>query len=73
MDKILILLNLLNTLLEQGQAIHAQAKRISALIEKARGEGRDVSDEELAELVSDDDAARTALDEAIARAQAEGR
>lgn len=44
---------------------------LSSLIKKARAEGRDVTEEEIQALVVDDDAAKKALDEAIAKAKAE--
>lgn len=57
-------LNLLLSLL-------SKASEISALINAARAEGRDVSDEELAALGVEDDIARDALVEAIRKAKGE--
>ena len=45
----------------------------SALIKRARAEGRDVTSEELALLKEQGDAALADLDAAIARAKSEGR
>lgn len=50
-----------------------QAARVSVLIRQAQAEGRDVTAAELAQLVVENDAARAALVDAIARARAEGR
>lgn len=55
-------LNLLLSLL-------AKSSEISALINQARGEGRDITDEELAALGVQDDLARDALVEAIKKAR----
>lgn len=46
---------------------------VSAVIKQARAEGRDVSSDELAQGRAELDAATSALDEAIAKAKAEGR
>lgn len=51
--------------------ILTQAQGLTALIQKARAEGRDVTDEELDALVDADDAARARLDTAIAHAKGE--
>lgn len=55
-------LNLLLSLL-------AKSSEISALINQARAEGRDITDEELAALGVKDDVAREALVEAIKKAR----
>lgn len=47
----------------------SQADAISRLIQAARNEGRDLSDAELDALVAQDDVARQALVDAIARAK----
>jgi len=60
-----ILINLLLGLLDR-------ASTIGALFAKAQSEGRDITDAELDALVADDDAARAALDAAIAKARAGG-
>jgi len=65
-DKILLLLQLIT-------AWTVQIQKITALIEKARAEGRDITDEEIDSLVADDDAAKLALDQAIEKAKSEGR
>ncbi len=44
------------------------AGKISGLIQQAQDEGRDITDEEWATVISDNDAARKALVEAIAGA-----
>lgn len=46
-----------------------RASQIGALLQKAQAEGRDVSDAELDALVVDDDAAKKALADAIAKAR----
>jgi len=46
-----------------------QIQKVAQLIQAARAEGRDISDSELDSLAAEDDAARKALDEAIARAR----
>jgi hypothetical protein len=50
-----------------------RAAAASAIIKKAHAEGRSVSVDELAQLRSQLDSSLTSLDEAIARAEAEGR
>lgn len=50
-----------------------RAAAYGALLNKARAEGRDVSDAELDGLASDDDAWRQKQKDAIAKARAEGR
>jgi hypothetical protein len=50
-----------------------QAARVSSVIRQAQAEGRDVTSEELARIIVENDAARMALIDAIARARAEGR
>ena len=50
-----------------------RASQISALVSLARSEGRDVTSAELETLRQADDAAKKALDDAIAKAKAEGR
>jgi len=49
-----------------------RAADYATLIRKARAEGRDVSDEELVELVRHDDEARAELDRAIKVARTHG-
>lgn len=44
----------------------ANAQKLSALLQQAHAQGRDVTDAELAGLRSEDDAAKAALDQAIA-------
>jgi uncharacterized protein YggE len=44
-----------------------------ALIRKAQSEGRDITAAELDTLAAEDDAAKAALDAAIAKARSEGR
>ena len=46
-----------------------RAAAISALLTKAKSENRDVSDDELNALFANDDAAKAALDAAIAAAR----
>jgi len=46
-----------------------RAQAIGTLIKTARAEGRDITDAELDSLVAEDDAAREALDAAIAKAR----
>lgn len=58
MENLAILMQVLLPLLDRAGAI-------GALISKAQGEGRDVTDAELDALFSDDDAAKAALDKAI--------
>lgn len=50
-----------------------QAARVSTVIRQAQTEGRDVSSAELAQIVVENDGARTALVDAIAEARAAGR
>lgn len=50
-----------------------QAARVSAVIRQAQAENRDLTSAELAQLAAENDVARAALVEAIARAKAEGR
>lgn len=50
-------------------AIIARAGRVSDAIAGAHAEGRDLSDDELGALVSEDDAARAALVDAIEAAK----
>lgn len=50
-----------------------QAARVSAVIRQAQTENRDLTSAELAQLAAENDVARAALVEAIARAKAEGR
>lgn len=61
-DNALILIQLLTQLL-------AQAQSIGQLVSKARSEGRDVTDAELAALMAQDDAVRAALEAEIVRQQ----
>jgi DNA-nicking Smr family endonuclease len=53
-------------------ALLSKASAISALVNQARAEGRDVTDEELALLGVRDDQARDALLEAIRKAKEGG-
>lgn len=48
----------------------SRAQEVGALINKARSEGRDVSQAELDALVANDDAAKAALQQAIDAAKA---
>ncbi len=66
MNNALILLQLMIALTEQAQ-------RLQLLLQTAARENRDVTDDELNNVASGDDAARAALQSAIARAKAEGR
>lgn len=66
MDKILAALDL-------WLAYQKEAGRVSALILGARAENRDLTAEELASVAQDDDAGRTHLVEALARAKEQGR
>lgn len=50
-----------------------QAARVSAVIRQAQAENRDLTSAELAQLAAENDVARAALVDAIARARAEGR
>lgn len=50
-------------------ALLQRSTEISALIKKARDEGRDIDDAELDGLVAADDTARAALVDAIAKAK----
>lgn len=50
-----------------------QAARVSAVIRQAQAANRDLTSAELAQLAAENDVARAALVEAIARAKAEGR
>ena len=54
-------------------ALLARAQQISALVNKAQAEGRDLSLEEWAEITQADDKARSDLALAIEKAKAEGR
>ena len=54
-------------------ALLNSAGRISVLIAKAHAESRDLTEEEWAQIVADDDSARASLVEAIAKAKSEGR
>ncbi len=56
--------------LEALSRLGAQVQAYSALVLKARAEGRDITADELQELRNADDAARTAESEAIAAARA---
>jgi hypothetical protein len=66
MGNVLIAIQLLTALMDRAGAI-------GALIKNAVSEGRDISTAELDQLARDDDAARTNLEAAIAKARAEGR
>jgi len=46
-----------------------RASAIGALLKAARAEGRDLTEAEIDKLVAEDDAARTELDAAIAKAR----
>jgi hypothetical protein len=61
---ILILLDLLISLASRIQGV-------TEIIKKARAEGRDVTEDELSAIIGEDDVAKKALDEAIAKAKAE--
>lgn len=63
------ILALIDLILQWG----ARIASASALIMKARSEGRDVSEAELDALMADDDAARARQLEALQRAKDEGR
>jgi hypothetical protein len=54
-------------------ALLAEGGPVSALIDKARAEGRQISKTEWDALFANDDAAMSDLDAAIAKAKAEGR
>jgi hypothetical protein len=60
-------------LLQLMIALTEQAQRLQLLLQTAARENRDVTDDELNNVASGDDAARAALQSAIARAKAEGR
>lgn len=51
----------------------ANAGRISTVIRQAQSEGREPTSAELADIAADNDGARAALVDAIARAKAAGR
>lgn len=51
----------------------SNAGRISDLLRRTRAEGREPNAAELSEIARDNDGARAALVDAIARARAEGR
>lgn len=67
MDPVNILL-----LLDRVIAATGVIGRIGSLIQKARDEGRDVTDEELDALRAEDDAAKKELDDLIAAKRAGG-
>lgn len=54
-------------------ALLARASAISALVAKAQGENRPLSEDEWDSIVEEDDEARSELVEAIAKARDEGR
>jgi hypothetical protein len=54
-------------------ALLMRAQQISALVNKAQAEGRDLSAEEWVEITQADDKARSDLASAIEKAKAEGR
>jgi hypothetical protein len=54
-------------------ALLTRAQQISALVNKAQAEGRDLTAEEWAEITQADDKARSDLALAIEKAKAEGR
>lgn len=62
MGNVAILMQVLLPLLDRAGAI-------SSLLQKAHGEGRDITDAELNGLFADDDAAKAHLDAAIAAAR----
>ena len=62
MANIALLMNVLLPLLDR-------AGQITALLNKANGEGRDVTDAELTQLFADDDIARVNLEAAIKAAR----
>lgn len=59
-------------LLDLAVAAANRISQIGSLIQKARDEGRDVTDAELADLRAKDDAAKQALDDLIAAKKAGG-
>ena len=63
---ILTALTLLNQLIAQTQAL-------GRLMAQAQAEGRDITEQEIDGLADLDDSARASLQDAIARARAEGR
>ena len=54
-------------------ALLIRAQQVSALVAHAQAEGRDLSPEEWAQIISANDDARAVLAAAIAKAEAEGR
>lgn len=60
-------------LLSAGADLLTKLLKINSVLQKSRSEGRDVTKEELAALDLEDDAAKLALDQAIAQAKLEGR
>ncbi len=63
-------MNNVDVLLSLLLSLANQMGPISALISKANGEGRDISDEELDALFLEDDVARQRLVDALAAAKA---
>ena len=62
---------ILSQLLGQVEQAVRAARAVSDLVKQARAEDRDITKEELEELLMDDDAARDLLDQAIAEAELE--
>lgn len=63
---------MLTTLLGQVEAAVKAARTLSDLIKTARDEGRDLTQEELEDLLDQDDAARELLEQAIQDAENQG-
>lgn len=63
----------LATLTSSALAFMQAAQQVSMLLQRAHAEGREITDEELASVIANDDIARSALDKAIADAKAAGR
>jgi hypothetical protein len=59
-------ISVLAALLSAATQALANATQISALLTKAQAEGRDISPEEWASIVTENDAARAALADAVA-------
>ena len=63
---------MLAQMLGQIDAAVKAARAVTDLVKQARAENRDITKEELEDLLMDDDVARDLLDQAIAEAEAEG-
>jgi hypothetical protein len=73
MSAVAVVTDVVTLLTALNQSI-AMAQKLGALVTKMQAEGRTMpTQEELAELQADDDAARALESAAIARAKAEGR